>query len=90
MVLGHSAGNVLNDVCDDRTGNDPSNHDRISPFTGGSRTIPDGLLSRRRMAGFVVVQAVLDGVGLVAWHGWAVLAFGLSRAAPHRVSGRRA
>jgi 1,4-dihydroxy-2-naphthoate octaprenyltransferase len=80
MLCGHSAGNILNDVCDDITGNDPANHGRISPFTGGSRVIQDGLLSRRRMVGYVMVllaACALTGVGLIALHGWAVLAFGL-------------
>lgn len=80
MVLGHSAGNILNDVCDDLSGNDPANDGRISPFTGGSRVIQDGLLSRGRMIAYVVALlagCAVIGLGLMALHGWVVLAFGL-------------
>ncbi|MBB4286815.1 prenyltransferase [Roseospira goensis] len=81
MVLGHSAGNVLNDVCDDASGNDPVNDGRITPFTGGSRVIQDALLTRRQMTWFVVALlagCALTGVGLVALHGGPILAFGLA------------
>ncbi len=84
MVCGHSAGNVLNDVCDDLSGNDSRNHGRITPFTGGSRVIQDDLLSRRQMTGFVVgllSACAATGVVLTTLHGWPILVFGLAMGA---------
>ena len=46
----HAAGNVLNDVNDDRGGTDRVNEDRIFPFTGGSRFIQNEIMSRRGLA----------------------------------------
>src|ERR1700683_982354 len=48
-VLAHAAANVYNDVGDDVIGADADNTDRIYPYTGGSRFIQTGLLSRREM-----------------------------------------
>src|ERR1700678_955363 len=48
-VLAHAAANVYNDVGDDVIGADAQNTDRIYPYTGGSRFIQTGLLSRRQM-----------------------------------------
>ncbi len=45
-VLAHAAANVYNDVGDDLIGADAGNTDRIYPYTGGSRFIQTGLLSR--------------------------------------------
>ena len=49
MLLAHAAANVYNDVGDDITGADPGNVERIYPYTGGSRFIQSGLLSRAQM-----------------------------------------
>lgn len=81
MALLHSAANVLNDVADDANGCDRGNEDRISPFTGGSRMIQDGLLSPRAMALWgvaLLAAASLVGVALILAQGWTVLAFGLA------------
>jgi 1,4-dihydroxy-2-naphthoate octaprenyltransferase len=48
-VLAHAAANVYNDVGDDVIGADADNSGRIYPYTGGSRFIQTGLLSRRQM-----------------------------------------
>ncbi len=49
-VFAHAATNVYNDVSDDLIGADVGNTDRIYPYTGGSRFIQAGLLSRAEMA----------------------------------------
>ncbi len=84
MLCGHGAGNVMNDVCDDISGNDRANDGRISPFTGGSRMLQDGLMSRRGMSfyAFALLWAcAAAGMVLIARHGWSVLGFGLGMAA---------
>ena len=48
-VLAHAAANVYNDVGDDVIGADAGNTNRIYPYTGGSRFIQTGLLSRAQM-----------------------------------------
>jgi 1,4-dihydroxy-2-naphthoate octaprenyltransferase len=48
-VLIHAGANVINDYYDHRSGNDDANTDFVRPFTGGSRMIPDGLLSPREV-----------------------------------------
>ncbi|MFP4002273.1 MAG: prenyltransferase [Alphaproteobacteria bacterium] len=79
MVLGHSAGNLINDVHDDITGNDAVNTDRIYPFSGGSRFIQNGIMSRREMLIFALVLLALTavpGLFLLARHGWGIAGFG--------------
>ena len=78
MLLAHAAANVYNDVGDDITGADPGNHDRIYPYTGGSRFIQSGLLSRAQMIRLALglaaaalllgrLLAVLRGPGVIGW-----------------------
>lgn len=65
-VLAHAATNVYNDVGDDIIGTDLGNEDRIYPFTGGSRFIQVGLISRRGMARIALALALgALGVGVV-------------------------
>jgi len=45
-VLLHAAANVANDFFDHRSGNDAANHN-LTPFSGGSRTIQEGMLTPR-------------------------------------------
>ena len=76
MMLVHAAANVLNDVGDELNQCDRLNHDRISPFTGGSRFIQDGLLSVRQMAvwGLVLLAAAAAmGLVLAGLKGWLVM-----------------
>ena len=91
-LLAHAATNVYNDVSDDSIGTDPDNADRIYPYTGGSRFIQSGLLTRREMtllalglciAALVVgtVLAVIRGPGVILV-GIAGLALGLLYSLP--------
>jgi 1,4-dihydroxy-2-naphthoate octaprenyltransferase len=78
-VLAHAATNVYNDVGDDVIGADPGNDDRINPYTGGSRFIQTGLVSRRDMTliaiGFAVA-ALAIGVVLSFLRGPGVVVLG--------------
>jgi 1,4-dihydroxy-2-naphthoate octaprenyltransferase len=58
-VLAHAAANVYNDVGDDVIGADADNADRIYPYTGGSRFIQTGLLSRRQMTRLALALAAV-------------------------------
>lgn len=79
-ILAHAATNVYNDVSDDVIGADLANTSRIYPYTGGSRFIQCGLLSRRdmtRIACGLAAAAVLFGAALTLLRGPGVLAFGI-------------
>ncbi|MCP5150043.1 MAG: prenyltransferase [Ectothiorhodospiraceae bacterium] len=79
VALVHSGANVLNDVWDDATGADVGNDDRISPYTGGSRVIQDGRLSRdamTRLGACLVATSALPAIWLVHRVGLSVLALG--------------
>jgi len=45
----HAGTNIANDYFDHLSGNDPVNVEFVSPFTGGSRLIQEGLLSPREV-----------------------------------------
>lgn len=45
----HAGTNIVNDYFDHLSGNDPVNVEFVSPFTGGSRLIQEGLLSPREV-----------------------------------------
>jgi 1,4-dihydroxy-2-naphthoate polyprenyltransferase len=96
-LLAHAGANVINDFHDRDA--DLVNLDRLFPFTGGSRTIQDGLLGAAAMARFgYALLAATALVGLtLASDGrpqlWAVGALGLALAVaysapPLRLSGR--
>ncbi len=79
-VLAHAASNVYNDVGDDLNGTDPGNEDRIYPYTGGSRFIQAGLLSREEMTRIAIGlagAALAVGVMLALLRGPGIVAFGL-------------
>lgn len=91
-MLAHAATNVYNDVGDDVIGADAGNADRIYPYTGGSRFIQTGLLSRREMTLLALglcgsalligaLLAVLRGPGVILL-GAAGLALGLLYSLP--------
>lgn len=65
-VFAHAATNVYNDVSDDLIGADVGNTDRIYPYTGGSRFIQAGLLTRHEMTrlalGLCAVALLLGAV----------------------------
>lgn len=80
-VLVHAAANVLNDVGDDITGADAGNVDRIYPYTGGSRFIQAGILSRdemRRLGLGLLIAATVPGLALIVLAGPMVLWMGLA------------
>ncbi len=83
-VLAHAATNVFNDVGDDVIGADADNTERIYPYTGGSRFIQSGLLSRREMTRLALVlcgAALLIGGWLTVLRGPGIVllgAFGLA------------
>jgi 1,4-dihydroxy-2-naphthoate polyprenyltransferase len=79
-VFAHAATNVYNDVGDDVIGADGANTDRIYPYTGGSRFIQTGLLSRAQMTHLALgltVVAMLLGLLLVVLRGQGVVLLGL-------------
>jgi 1,4-dihydroxy-2-naphthoate octaprenyltransferase len=78
-LLVTAAANVLNDVYDDLSGTDPRNDSRLHPFTGGSRFIQNGVMSRHQMARWGATLAgasVVLGLLLTALAGIEILAFG--------------
>lgn len=82
-VVVHAGINVLNDYYDALNGTDEVNQDRLFPFTGGSRFIQNGVLSRQQMARFgwgLMCLTGLIGLLLMTAVGWGLLllgAFGL-------------
>jgi 1,4-dihydroxy-2-naphthoate octaprenyltransferase len=80
-VIVGAAANVLNDVFDDASGADPGNRGRLHPFTGGSRFIQNGVMTRAQMArwgAMLVGVAIALGLMLVLREGPAILLFGLA------------
>lgn len=76
----HAAGNVINDVYDDISGTDRINKNRIFPFTGGSRFIQNGVMSRRQMTRWgltLLGLAAMFGTALLVIKGIGILMFGL-------------
>ena len=80
-LLAHAATNVYNDVSDDEIGADPGNTGRIYPYTGGSRFIQAGLLSRgemTRLALALCLGALLIGALLAALRGPGIILLGVA------------
>ncbi len=80
-VLAHGATNVYNDVGDDVIGADEGNSERIYPYTGGSRFIQTGLLTRAEMARLALglaVAALVVGFVLTLLRGPGVVLLGLA------------
>jgi 1,4-dihydroxy-2-naphthoate octaprenyltransferase len=68
-LVAHAGVNVVNDYYDALNGTDEMNTQRIFPFTGGSRFIQNGVLTRRATAvfGFALLAAVVPaGLWLVS------------------------
>lgn len=81
ILFAHAATNVYNDVSDDVIGADTDNTGRIYPFTGGSRFIQTGLLSRtqmRRLAIALFIGALFVGAVLAVLRGPGVILLGLA------------
>ena len=72
------AGNIWNDITDDISGDDVVNKDYLFPFTGGSRFIQNGILTRQQLAiwgtTLFVIAALLGGV-LILKTGFGFLLF---------------
>ncbi|MFN2381154.1 MAG: prenyltransferase [Guyparkeria sp.] len=76
----HAAANVHNDYADDVNGSDAANHDRQSPFTGGSRMIQAGAMTRRetrQFARWLYAMTIAIGTILLIPGGWPLLILGL-------------
>jgi 1,4-dihydroxy-2-naphthoate octaprenyltransferase len=79
-VLAHGATNVYNDVADDANGTDSANVMRIFPYTGGSRFIQNGVMSRAAMTRLALglgLAALAIGVWMTVLRGPGVMVFGL-------------
>jgi 1,4-dihydroxy-2-naphthoate octaprenyltransferase len=77
-VLIHMGLNMANDLFDDASGADAANV-TPTPFSGGSRVIQHGLVSRRGVllaATACYVAGVAIGIGLAAARGWGLLWIG--------------
>ncbi len=75
----HAAANVHNDLADDINGSDAVNEDRQFPFTGGSRMIQSGLMTRQatqRLARWLYALTIGIGLILLIPGGWPLLALG--------------
>ena len=91
-LVAHGGVNVLNDYYDALNGSDAVNHERIFPFTGGSRFIQNGVLSRKQMGIFgaaLFFAVILAGLWLMRisgtdlfWIGLAGLLVGWAYSAP--------
>jgi 1,4-dihydroxy-2-naphthoate octaprenyltransferase len=69
-LIVHAGVNVLNDYYDALSGADDMNTQRIFPFTGGSRFIQNGVLSKRETAvfGFALLAIVIPAGLWLASH----------------------
>jgi len=79
-VLAHAATNVYNDFGDDLNGTDPANVLRIYPYTGGSRFIQNGIMSRAttlRFAYGLAAAALAAGLSLAYLRGPGVVLLGV-------------
>ncbi len=91
-LMAHAGINVLNDYYDALNGTDDQNTERIFPFTGGSRFIQNGVLTRRETAVYgasLLLAVVVAGLWLTAvsapgliWIGTAGLFIGWTYSAP--------
>jgi 1,4-dihydroxy-2-naphthoate octaprenyltransferase len=80
-LVAHAGANVVNDYYDALSGADSANHERLFPFTGGSRFIQNGLLSLRetRIFGYALLAAVVPaGLWLTAHSAGGLLWIGLA------------
>ena len=80
-AMAHAMGNVLNDLHDARSGADAANTQGLSPFTGGSRLIQNGLVSERQTADLakaLLLFLVPAGLLLAVRAGGGVIVLGLA------------
>ena len=80
MLLLHTSANMSNDYLDHLTGDDAVNTEFVSPFTGGSRVIQQGLVSPRKMLAAALLctgLASVIGVYLFTVRGPLIIVLGL-------------
>ena len=80
-VIAHAGINVLNDYYDALNGSDDANTERLYPYTGGSRFIQNGVLTRgqvRRYGVALLAVAALIGLVLTVRAGVGVVMIGLT------------
>lgn len=80
-MVAHAGANVLNDYFDALNGTDATNHNRLFPFTGGSRFIQDGVLTPAQTKTFgytLLVSVVPPGLWLMAHSASGLFAIGLA------------
>ena len=80
IALIHAGANVLNDYFDAVSGNDRANAGYVHPFSGGSRFIPNDVLSERetlRIGMALMLAGAVMGLGFVWVSGPALLAIGV-------------
>ena len=80
-LVAHAGVNVLNDYYDALNGSDDHNSERLFPFTGGSRFIQNGVLTKAQTARFgwaLVGGVVLAGAWLTRASGSGLLAIGVA------------
>lgn len=68
-LVAHAGINVLNDYYDALSGTDDANTERIFPFTGGSRFIQNGVLTRGETAAYgamLLLAVMIAGLWLTA------------------------
>jgi 1,4-dihydroxy-2-naphthoate octaprenyltransferase len=78
-LVAHAGINVLNDYYDDLNGTDRFNIERVFPFTGGSRFIQNGVLTRRETAMFgasLMLTVICGGLWLTRISGLGLLLIG--------------
>jgi 1,4-dihydroxy-2-naphthoate polyprenyltransferase len=79
-VVIHAGVNVLNDYYDDLNGTDALNQERLFPFTGGSRFIQNGVLTREQTALFgaaLLGCGAMIGLWLSLHAGYGLIVIGL-------------
>lgn len=80
-LVAHAGVNVVNDYYDALNGSDAANSERQFPFTGGSRFIQNGILSRREtgLFGYALLASVIPpGIWLAVNSAPALLLIGLA------------
>lgn len=80
-LVAHAGVNVVNDYYDAENGSDAANVERQFPFTGGSRFIQNGVLSRREtgLFGYALLASVIPpGIWLAVNSAPALLLIGLA------------
>lgn len=76
----HAAVNVINDYFDALNGTDAINHERLYPFTGGSRFIQNGVMTLKRtayLAYALLFTSVLGGLILTYYVNLGLLVLGM-------------